>query len=128
VLHKELDDFQSDAAVEGRLSHLFEEVYASKKTEFGEHFGNVLRSIYLRTIDLLWVEHLNTMQELRTGIGLQGYAQNDPLVAYKSEGYRLFTQLLAAVDQQTMRSIFRVQRVEEAPVPAAPEESGQLIG
>jgi preprotein translocase subunit SecA len=128
ALKTELATHQSDAAVEARLTDLFQEVYEGKKKDFGEVFGTILRSVYLRTIDLLWVEHLNTMQELRTGIGLQGYAQNDPLVAYKSEGYRLFQQLVMAIDLQTMRSMFRVQRIEEAPAPAAPEESGQLIG
>jgi preprotein translocase subunit SecA len=113
VLKKTLSEFQSDAAVEQRLEQLFKEVYDSKKVEFGEMFPLVLRSIYLSTIDMLWVEHLNTMTELRHGIGLQGYAQNDPLVAYKSQGYNLFQRLLMAIDSQTMRSIFRVEKVEQ---------------
>lgn len=114
-LEKDLSQFHSDAAIEERIRNLFGEVYTLKKKEFGELFSQVLRAVYLNSINLLWVEHLNTMQELRTGIGLQGYAQNDPLVAYKAEGYRLFQQLLLAVEAQTARTIFRVQRVENPP-------------
>ena len=58
------------------------------------------------------------MQELRTGIGLQGYAQNDPLVAYKAEGYKLFQRLLTGIDEQTVRTIFRVEKVETVPIDA----------
>jgi preprotein translocase subunit SecA len=112
ILQGELSAFQSDAGVESRLVELFDEVYNLKKQDFGEVFGFVLRSVYLRSIDMLWIEHLNTMQELRTGIGLQGYAQTDPLVAYKAEGYRLFQQLLIAIDSQTLRTIFRVERTQ----------------
>lgn len=111
ILHDQLAEFQSDAAVEERITSLFKEIYESKKIEFGKDFFSVLRSVYLNSIDMLWVEHLNTMQELRTGIGLRGYAQTDPLVAYTSEGYRLFQQLLATIDAQTMRTMFRVERV-----------------
>jgi preprotein translocase subunit SecA len=116
VLKTELAAFQSDAAVEERVKNLLLEVYELKKQELAEVFGLVLRSVYLRTIDLLWVEHLNSMQELRTGIGLQGYAQTDPLVAYKAEGYRLFQQLLHTIDSQTTRTIFRVERVEKVEI------------
>ncbi|MBU6389762.1 preprotein translocase subunit SecA [Patescibacteria group bacterium] len=128
ALHGNLITFQSDAAVEERLRDLFTEVYGAKKQEFGEVFPAVLRTVYLRTIDVLWVEHLNTMQELRTGIGLQGYAQTDPLVAYKSEGYRLFQQLLVAVEEQLMRTMFRVEKVEAPPTPPAEAAPARVGG
>ncbi len=62
-------------------------------------------------IDKLWVEHLTTMDELREGVGLQAYGQKDPLVVYKTEGYRLFNQLLENIQHDVVRSIFRVQPV-----------------
>lgn len=111
-LNTELKQYSSDAGLEERITKLLLSVYEYKKKEFGGMFPLVVRSIYLQSIDLLWMEHLNMMQELRTGIGLRGYAQTDPLIAYKSEGYRLFQQLLLAIDSQTMRAIFRVERVE----------------
>jgi preprotein translocase subunit SecA len=110
-LLKELGSYQSDAAIEDRVTKLLLSVIEHKKKEFGSMYGHVLRTIYLRTIDMLWVEHLTVMQELRTGIGLRGYAQTDPLVAYKAEGYRLFQNLLTAIDHQTVRSVMRVERI-----------------
>ena len=123
-LKEELAAFQSDAAIEQRLKEVFDLAYTAKKNEMGEHYFPVLKALYLQIIDMLWVEHLNTMQELRTGIGLQGYAQTDPLVAYKQEGYRLFQQLLQAIDVTTVRNIYRVEPMLVQQT-APPTNSGQ---
>lgn len=69
----------------------------------------VERSVLLMVIDKLWVEHLTTMDDLRQGVGLQAYGQKDPLVVYKTEGYRLFNQLLENIQHDAVRSIYRVQ-------------------
>ena len=66
------------------------------------------RGIVLRSIDTLWVEHLTAMDKLRTGIGLQGYGQKDPLIEYKREAFNLFNQLLEAIRKQIVYSIFKV--------------------
>jgi len=66
------------------------------------------RSIILKSVDTLWVEHLTAMDKLRTGIGLQGYGQRDPLVEYKREAYNLFNQLLDSIRQQVVYSIFKI--------------------
>jgi preprotein translocase subunit SecA len=66
------------------------------------------RSIVLKSIDTLWVEHLTAMDKLRTGIGLQGYGQRDPLVEYKREAFNLFNQLLESIRKQIVYSIFKV--------------------
>ena len=66
------------------------------------------RGIILRSIDTLWVEHLTAMDKLRTGIGLQGYGQRDPLVEYKREAYMLFNTLLDSIRKQIVYSIFKV--------------------
>lgn len=127
-IKQEITAFQSDAAVESRLKEVFHLAYAAKKQELGEHFYPVLKSLYLRIIDMLWVEHLNAMQELRTGIGLQGYAQTDPLVAYKQEGYRLFQHLLQSIDVTTVRNIFRVEPIAVEQTIAPPTPGQQTIG
>jgi preprotein translocase subunit SecA len=69
------------------------------------------RAMLLRVIDTLWIEHLETMQYLRTGIGLRGYGQRDPLIEYKREGLRMFRELLAQVDHQVAYSIYKVGMV-----------------
>ena len=63
----------------------------------------------LAIIDKLWVEHLTAMDELREGVGLQAYAQKDPLVVYKTQGYEYFQQLLASIQHDVVHTIFRVQ-------------------
>jgi len=85
-------------------------LYKEREERFGpEVMRNVERAVYLRTIDMLWVEHLTTMDELRTGIGLRGYGQRDPLVEYKQEAYRLFQSLLGNIESSVARMIFKVE-------------------
>ena len=112
ALQDELNGFQSDAAVEERVLHTLRMAITLKQEQLGDIYPMIVRSVYLQTIDILWVEHLNVMQELRTGIGLRGYAQTDPLVAYKSEGYRHFQNLVKAIDTQTTRTLLRIDKVE----------------
>jgi preprotein translocase subunit SecA len=66
------------------------------------------QGIVLRSIDTLWVDHLTAMDKLRTGIGLQGYGQRDPLVEYKREAFNLFNDLLDSIRKQIVYAIFKV--------------------
>jgi len=73
-----------------------------------EPMRQVEKQIYLQVIDSMWIEHLETMNHLRTGIGLRGYGQRDPLVEYKRDSLRLFRELLAQIDHQAAYTIFRI--------------------
>jgi preprotein translocase subunit SecA len=115
AFEEELKQYHSDAAVEELVAQHFTEAFDAKKPAFGALYSAVLRSVYLNTIDMLWVEHLSTLQELRTGVFLRQYAQADPLVVYTQEGYRLFQQLILAIDLQTMRTVLRIERLEAVP-------------
>lgn len=87
-----------------------DEEYQRREKRFGSIvMRQIEQAVYLRNIDMLWVEHLTTMEELRTGIGLRGYAQTDPLVAYKRDAYRLFQNLLAAIKSGVVKNIFRIE-------------------
>ncbi|MBI4457502.1 SEC-C domain-containing protein, partial [Candidatus Uhrbacteria bacterium] len=77
-------------------------------------FGAVVKNMLLRAIDTLWVEHLDAMEHLRTGIGLQGYGQRDPLVEYKRESYRMFNQLMAAISHDVVYGIYKISIVRES--------------
>jgi len=68
----------------------------------------VLKSVLLRSIDTLWVEHLVSIDYLRAGIGLRGYAQRDPLVEYRKESYSLFNALLANIQKEVVYTIFKL--------------------
>ncbi len=70
------------------------------------------KTILLRSIDTLWVQHLTAMDHLRGGIGLQGYGQRDPLVEYKREGYKMYKQLLGSIQDQVVYNVFKVSVVE----------------
>ncbi len=71
--------------------------------------------VYLNTIDTLWIEHLDTMDDLRSGIGLRGYAQRDPLIEYKREGFDLFEKLMVTIDYEVAHRIYKVAVQGEAP-------------
>ena len=70
--------------------------------------GLIEKSILLRSIDMLWVEHIDATDHMRQGIGLRGYGQKDPLVEYKREAHRMFQELLASIRKQIVYSIFKV--------------------
>jgi preprotein translocase subunit SecA len=79
------------------------------------------RLLLLQTIDRLWVEHLTAMDEMRQGIGLQAYGQQDPLVAYKREAHDMWTQLQANIRNRIVRSIYHVEIAPQTrPQPTAP--------
>jgi len=66
------------------------------------------KQIMLRSIDNLWIDHLVAIDYLRTGIGLRGYGQRDPLIEYKKETYRMFNELLSLIQKEVVYSIYKV--------------------
>jgi preprotein translocase subunit SecA len=76
-------------------------------TQAGIDFVEVAKGLLLRSIDQMWIDHLETMDYMRRGIGLRGYGQRDPLVEYKKEAYRLYHELLDLIRQQLVYSIYR---------------------
>jgi len=70
-------------------------------------FSDIEKGILIRSIDEMWVEHLETIDYLRRGIGLRGYGQRDPLVEYKKEAYRLFQELQGLINRQVVYSIYK---------------------
>jgi preprotein translocase subunit SecA len=86
--------------------------YEEVEARFGpEVMRTVERHIMLAVIDRLWVEHLTEMDDLREGVGLQAYAQKDPLVVYRTEGFRMFQSLIAHIQHDVVHTIYRVQPV-----------------
>jgi len=71
------------------------------------NFQEVEKGILIRSIDQMWVEHLETVDYLRRGIGLRGYGQHDPLVEYKKEAYRLYQELNGLINKQVVYSIYK---------------------
>lgn len=84
--------------------------YEQKFTDIPDDVrDNFEKAIYLRVIDTHWMEHINTMSHLREGIHLRGYAQENPLRAYTSEGFDLFDSLLQTIDRQTTTYLLKAE-------------------
>ncbi|MDD5043267.1 MAG: preprotein translocase subunit SecA [Patescibacteria group bacterium] len=77
-------------------------------------FVMIEKNILLRAIDSLWVEHLDAMSYMRTGIGLRGYGQRDPLVEYKKESFRMYNELVAMIEKEVVYSIYKVGLAQAA--------------
>ncbi|WP_313185144.1 preprotein translocase subunit SecA [Lacrimispora sp.] len=106
------------------LKHMLKEeaikLYESKEAEFpeGEQIREIERVILLKVIDNKWMSHIDDMDQLRQGIGLQAYGQRDPLVEYKMSGYQMFDEMAAAIREDTVRILFHIrveQKVEREP-------------
>jgi preprotein translocase subunit SecA len=106
--------------------------YREREEQFGDELMRYLeRSILLQVVDTRWREHLFDMDYLREGIHLRGFAQIDPLVAYKNEGYSMFEELMHSIWEEFSRLIFHVE-VDIAPSQAeeafaAPSEEPQDV-
>ena len=108
---EELQQYDTQALTD-LLQERASDIYARKEAELGEPLMRELeRVMMLRVVDEYWMDNIDAMQELRQGIGLRAYGQNDPVVAYKKEGYEMFESMIAAIQAETIRRIFlaRVQ-------------------
>ncbi|MEK7142708.1 MAG: preprotein translocase subunit SecA [Patescibacteria group bacterium] len=105
--------------------------YQAKYQKIGPQIMNQIeRIVYLRSIDLMWVEHLNAMELLRQGISLRGYGQRDPLVEYKAESYLLFQRLLGNINAQLVEILLKaeIQAQPQSLVAEQPRSSMQMRG
>lgn len=104
---KKLGDSQK---IKELLGKLLTNAYQSREKQVGsETMRQIERFVFLRTIDRLWVDHLDAMDDLREGVGLRGYAQKDPLVEYKKEAFASFERLLNSINHDVIRQVLRVQ-------------------
>ena len=109
VSGEEIADMNRKALGE-KLHEAADQAYADKEEEFGpDMMREIERYITVRQIDQAWVEHLANMDYLREGIGLRGYGQVDPLVAYKTEALQLFEQTQAGIQGDVVRNLFMAQ-------------------
>ncbi len=112
-LSKNLDQ----VAIQDNLISLVEKIYQTREEQLGlDNVRQIERFVSLSVIDNLWMDHLDTIDDLREGIGLRGYAQRDPLVEYKKEAFDLFEKLVASIDSEIAHRIFHVQ-IQQQPIP-----------
>jgi preprotein translocase subunit SecA len=118
----------SEAEIEALVLDEAEAAYDAREEAIGSDNMRLLeRLLLLQTIDRLWVEHLTAMDEMRQGIGLQAYGQQDPLVAYKREARDMWDQLLANIRQTISHAIFHVNlSTNPQPQPATTAAGNQV--
>ena len=100
------------------LKQVFNKVYTDRVTALGDKLMTQIEVfVTLRTIDRLWMDHLDAIDDLREGIGLRGYGQRDPLVEYKNEAFGMFERLSANIDYEIGRQILRIQVAQQPTMP-----------
>jgi len=104
------------------FTELVKKVYKEKKANTGDFLPEIQKMITLQVIDNRWKSQLRTIDELREGIGLRAYAQKDPLIAYKNEGYQMFHEMLSSMRQEVLSYLFKIQISQEL-APSALKES-----
>ena len=106
---EELQCYDAEGLIE-LVAAKAEEAYARKEQEITPPIMRELeRVIMLRVVDEYWMDHIDAMTELRQGIGLRAFGQNDPVVVYKQEGYEMFEGMVAAIQEETLRRLFLVR-------------------
>jgi len=102
-------DLDDQNALGDRVAELVDETYEGREKELGPEISRAVeRWVLLRTIDTHWIEHLTAMEELREGIYLRGYGQQDPLVAYKREAHEFFEQMRLRIGTGVAQTVMRV--------------------
>ena len=92
------------------LFDLLLDQWSQRKSYFGENIGNdIIAYAIIETLDPLWVDHLTALDDLRDGVRLRGYAQKDPLIEYRKEGFEMFQNLMAKFEQNLARMLFRLE-------------------
>ncbi|MBU0999815.1 preprotein translocase subunit SecA [Patescibacteria group bacterium] len=116
-IEKNIAKFSRVEEIINFLTKLSNNFYDQREKQVGPEVARQMEVfVYLKTIDILWIEHLDTMDDLRSGIGLRGYAQRDPLIEYKREGFDLFEKLMVEIDYEIVHRIYKVAVQGQAPV------------
>ena len=119
-MEKQISAFSSADEITKFLFGLANNFYEEREKQVGEEVARQMEVfVYLNTIDTLWIEHLDTMDDLRSGIGLRGYAQRDPLIEYKREGFELFEKLMVEIDYEIVHRIYKVAVQGQVPIAAS---------
>ncbi len=125
-----LDDREKNEAIIGYFTGIAEAEITKKKEVVGEaDWKAIEKQFYLRTLDTLWMNHLDEIDYLRQGIGLRGYGQRDPLMEYKKEAFGMFSRLMESVRKTFLLTLLRLEVRNAAPTHAElPTQNLQLHG
>jgi preprotein translocase subunit SecA len=111
ITEESISGIKNNKELKQHLKEQAVQLYEAKETEFPEpeQFREIERVVLLKVIDRRWMDHIDDMDQLRQGIGLQAYGQRDPLVEYKMAGFDMFDDMTASIQEDTVRLLFHVQ-------------------
>nr|HRM02410.1 SEC-C metal-binding domain-containing protein [Anaerostipes hadrus] len=122
------DAEKSSGKVDDLVARLQEEtvaLYEQKEKEFEDFdLREIERIILLKVIDRKWMDHIDDMDQLREGIGLQAYGQRDPVVEYRMAGFEMFNDMTKAIQEETTGALFHVQVEQKIEREEAPKITG----
>lgn len=120
VTREKLEKWDYDVAIKkisAKTEKCYEEKIAKIKAETGVDYSDVERQILLRNVDRNWIDHIDAMDQLRKGIGLRAYAQTDPVISYKQEGFAMFDEMIERIQTTTIAMLLKVRlEVRQQPV------------
>ncbi|MCR1899412.1 preprotein translocase subunit SecA [Irregularibacter muris] len=109
------------------LLEVAQEIYSKKEEKIGsEQMRELERVILLQVVDSKWMEHIDDMEQLKQGIGLRAYGQEDPVQAYQKEGFNMFEEMIHSIQEETIKYLFHVE-VNKAPKPKQQVEMDNLV-
>lgn len=114
---EELEKLTEDDVRDFILNERAKKIYEAREKRFSPHvMREIERVVLLRNVDTKWMQHIDDMEELKRGMGLRGYAQRDPVVDYRLEGFEMFDQMVASIREDTVKMMycFKIQ-TNEAP-------------
>ncbi|MBU1255684.1 preprotein translocase subunit SecA [Patescibacteria group bacterium] len=131
-LEEKLKEFKNQEEISDYLIELAQEAYQKKEKEVEkENMRKIEKFVLLRSVDSLWMDHLDNMDHLRDSVRLRAYGQKDPLVEYKNEGIRLFQRLLSSIQSTVVNTIYKVSLApasQQGVVRNQPVNTGQKVG
>jgi preprotein translocase subunit SecA len=113
LTNEQLESMKKDALMQ-ELKEQAVKLYEAKEAEFpeGEQLREIERVVLLKVIDKKWMDHIDDMDQLRQGIGLQAYGQRDPIVEFKFMGFEMFDAMIESISEDTVRALMHV-RIEQ---------------
>jgi preprotein translocase subunit SecA len=122
----ELKELEDAEALRQRLVELVHQAYAGREEEIGtETLRQLEKIILLHTIDTHWKDHLYAIDQLKEGIGLRGYGQQDPLREYKREGFEMFADMIERIKEDAVGQLFHIQVTREEEIAELDQQARQ---
>jgi preprotein translocase, secA subunit len=106
------EKFEAEDVIK-ELSEKAHNIYNTKSEKFGESMRELERVITLKIVDEKWMEHIDNMDELKNGVGLRAYAQKDPVVVYRMEGFDMFDEMVYAIQYDVVKLLMHVTERDE---------------